>query len=129
MTNDDLLTYLLKDATNNAWAIQDLTRWPERCKVFTSVEEVDEPAFLLISGHPACRECPALIMGGNPKNASALLKHLPHSPYIIRETPATFRPMLETALPRAVIYPEIQMVVTRDTFKRASAPSARRLIV
>ena len=51
MTKDDLLKVLRKDATAYAWPIQDLTRWPERCNVFTSEEEVDGPAFLLISGH------------------------------------------------------------------------------
>lgn len=129
MTNNDLLNVLRKDAITHAWPIQDLTRWPERCKVFTSEEEADGPAFLLISGHPACRECPAVIMGGNPENAPALLKHLPKPPFIIRETSATFRPILEKALPKAIIYPEIQMVVTRDSFKRAPAPQARRLTV
>jgi ribosomal protein S18 acetylase RimI-like enzyme len=126
MESSALLNLLKQNVNQNAWPICDVTQWPERSRVFTH-EAGGKAAYLIVSGHPACRDCPAVIIGGDAEAVPPLLKHLPERPYIIRETPASLLEALKPACTNSTVYREQRMEVSRSTFRKKDKGAARRL--
>jgi len=128
-TVESLLKALRDDSARNAWPIQDLSRWPDRCRLHLSGDPAsDQTAFLLVSGHPGTGDVPVVILGGDPDAAGSLLAdHLPEPPLVVRETAATFLPGLKERMPDAKFYSEQRMDVSREEFRPAVRSTARQL--
>lgn len=131
MNRDAILSRLREHPASNAWAIQDLTYFPERSKMFALYE--DDPAkfsYLLWSGHPSVdADQPTIILGGNPRYADSLMQHLPSMPFVIRETSAEFLPVIEKSAPAgAKTFHEQRMELHKNEFRPRTSNRARRLI-
>lgn len=131
MEKFDNLERLRQDPGPHLWAIQDLSRFPEKTQLFAINEE--DPAsfaYLLVSGHPSISSHgPTLILGGNALSSRDLLSKLPKPPFLIRETPASFLPILQPELPSsAQIFLEQRMELKRESYRPMHDDRARRLI-
>lgn len=120
-----VLGKLRNDGVKNAWAIQDLTVWPDSSKLFY----VDNPfSYLLVSGHPASHGQPTLIADGDPDTVGRLLKEANITePCVVRETTAHLLPPIRAHYPNAKVYYEQRMDVTKDTFLPKHKGMARSL--
>jgi ribosomal protein S18 acetylase RimI-like enzyme len=119
------LKHLRQNGVRNAWAIQDLTVWPERSKFFFNS---DPFSYVLISGHPASHGHPTVIAEGDPTAVASLLQTADIKiPFVIRETSAHLLPVLKNQYPSAKIYVEQRMDVTTDSFRPKHKGTARNL--
>lgn len=110
------LSRLREDKVRNAWAIQDLTIWPQRSKI-TFAETSSSFAYLLISGHPASHEHPTLIADGDAQLVSKMLDEFaPNGPFVIRETSAHLIEVFKGKYPQARVFLEQRMDVTKTSF-------------
>ena len=121
----DVLGQLRHGGVRNAWAIQDLTVWPDSSKLFY----VNNPfSYLLISGHPATHGQPTLIADGDPDMVALLLKEANVTePCVVRETSTHLLPPIRAHYPNAKVYYEQRMDVTKDTFLPKHEGMARSL--
>ncbi len=123
----NILNRLRHKGVRNAWAIQDLTVWPDRSK-FYYLESGDKFSYLLISGHPASHGHPTLIADGDPDAVVLLLKNSGISaPFVIRETPAHLLTAMKALYSDSKAYLEQRMDVTKETFKPKHKGLARSL--
>lgn len=123
----EVLAMLRRDPVRNAWALQDLTRWPDGAKFYRIIGS--DEGYLLVSSHPATRHCPAVILQGSPKAAAVLLdRYLPSAPLVIRETPADLLETVRRYLPDAKTYLEHRMEVLQGTFRPAHKGLSRQLM-
>lgn len=123
----DILHQLYKNPRENAWAIQDLTRWPEFSKFYYILDNNDI-SYFLISGHPANRSIPVVILGGQNDSVKKLLdEYLPKPPLVIRDTPEKFLRLVNEKLPDAIVYPEYRMDVDKEHFTPKHKGIAERL--
>lgn len=127
---EHVLSLLGRHPVQNAWAIQDLSRFAGASKLHF-VEDGGSLTYLLISGHPSTRRgAPTIILGGRPEAAAPLITaHLPATPWIMRETPSTFAPLVQKAAPQAVVSRMRRMEVTRESFKPTAARYPTRKLV
>lgn len=121
-----ILKKLNENPIENAWAIQDLTMWPERTKIFCS-ESLKGFSYILISGHPSQGKYPLLILNDAGGNIETLFHHLPTSPFLIRETRASIVEKLNPLITKAEIYFEHRMDLAKEKAKLPSQIKARRL--
>lgn len=112
------LALLTSRPVENAWAIQDLSRFADSSK-FYFVEAEGELTYLLVSGHPSTqRGAPTVILGGNPEIIAPLLtRHLPDGPWVMRETPSALAPIVQKVAPQAIVHRMRRMQLTGDAFK------------
>lgn len=129
-TQNDLpfvLTQLRRNGVRNAWAIQDITVWPDASKLFFCASQ-NSFSYLLISGHPASHDQPTLIVDGEPTLVSRMLKqHAPDAPFVVRETSSHLLDAVKAHCPDARIYLEQRMDVTKETFTPKHKGLARNL--
>lgn len=124
---ENVLSLLRRNGVRNAWAIQDLTVWPDRSKLLY-VQDSDQFSYLLISGHPASHDHPTLIADGDPDMVSLLLKKSDITvPFVVRETPAHLLTAIKAQCPNAKVYLEQRMDVTKETFLPKHKGLARRM--
>jgi ribosomal protein S18 acetylase RimI-like enzyme len=116
----DLLQRLAAEPGRNAWALQDLRLWPERTRLHFREPAPSEPGldYVLETGHPGART-KTMVFGGRPEGVRSLLPALPAGPWLIRETDASFLPLIREIAPEASIHLEYGMSVTRATFRPA----------
>jgi ribosomal protein S18 acetylase RimI-like enzyme len=108
---------LMADPLRNAWAIQDLRRWPDTSRIWCSDPTGDALAYVLESGHPGTRGGGVVIVSGPPMLVKPLLAvGLPDDGYVIRETSAELLPVIEEVTPTATVYPQIRMDVRTASF-------------
>ena len=121
-----ILQKLNENPIENAWAIQDLTLWPERTKFF-SRESPRGLSYLLITGHPSQEKYPMVILNDAGGEVEALLEHLPKSPFLIRETRSSVLGKIGPHVPEAQIYYEQRMDLLKENASLPFQVSARRL--
>ncbi len=127
-----ILERLRENTGPNLRAIEELTKFPDKLKIYTCHENDPQLfSYLLISGHPSTfGKSPTVILGGNAVSAVELTKHLPSGPYTILETRAEFLKILEGKIPgNANIYKERRMELLRTNFKPISSSKARLVTV
>lgn len=121
-----VLGLLRRNAVRNAWAIQDMTVWPDKSKFLYNDDQ--HFSYLLISGHPASQGHPTVIVDGELGAVAALLRVADIKvPFVIRETSAHLLPVIKDHYPSAKIYMEQRMDVTEDTFQPKHKGIARNL--
>lgn len=120
------LPILRKSPIDHAWAIQDLTLWPDRSQLFWK-EGRGGISYVHLSGHPSQTRHRLAVLSDEGGVLEPLLEHLPDTPLVVRETPAAVRPLLERRLPGALFYEEQKMRVDRASFRARTAESVRRI--
>lgn len=123
--HDEVLHWLLQEPIDNALAIQDLRIWAKDSKFFFTTNPF---SYLHASGHPAYHGSSVIALGGEPARATELLEHFkPQAPFVVRETDAKFAPAIRSYYPATVVYDEIRMDVTRESFRPHHRGQARQL--
>ena len=122
-----ILKKLSENPIENAWAIQDLTVWPGRTKIFFT-ETPTGLSYLLISGHPSQDRHPMIILNDSGGNVETLFKHLPAVPFVIRESRASILSKVRPLYPDAYIYLEQRMDLKKTSAKLVASTKARRLV-
>jgi ribosomal protein S18 acetylase RimI-like enzyme len=128
--NDKILVRLREQPGLNLRAIEELTKFQDRARIFVTNENDPQLfSYLLISGHPSTNgRAPTIIMGGNTETAGKLLQYLPQSPYTVLETPREFLKILDGNIPQnSKVYHERRMEILRSDFKPVSTQRVRRL--
>jgi len=124
---NDVLMQLRLHGVSNAWAIQDLTLWPDRTK-FLYVKNSDSFSYVLISGHPASHGHPTIIASGEPTAVDTLLREADiKGPFVIRETSVHLSSVIKAMYPSVKIYEEQRMDVTKNTYLPKHKGKARQL--
>lgn len=124
-----ILEQLRKKGVRNAWAIQDLIVWPDRSK-FYFVQDESKFSYVLVTGHPASHDTPTLIADGEPAAVLDLLKLANvNEPCVIRETSAHLLGPILSVYPKAKVFREHRMDVTKSTYTPKHSGKARALTV
>jgi ribosomal protein S18 acetylase RimI-like enzyme len=127
MTNhSEIIVELNAYPIDNAWAIQDLTLWPERTQIFYKKTPLGF-SYLLKSGHPSQERNILVIMSDAGGDIGELFQHLPTGPFLIRETKASLVEKLKPKLPQAKIYEEHRMVLQKSDAQLSNSTRARRV--
>ncbi len=122
-----VLKKLSESPIENAWAIQDLTVWPGRAKIFYTETPIGF-SYLLISGHPSQDRHPMVILNDAGGNVESLFENLPKVPFLIRESRASILTKIRPLYPQAIIYLEQRMDLKKSSARLATIIRARRLI-
>ena len=123
---NEVLNWLLREPIENALAIQDLRIWPKDSKFYFLTEPF---SYVHVSGHPAHHGSTTISLGGDSAKTMELLNHFqPQAPFVVRETDAKFAAAIRSYYPATVVYDEIRMDVTRESFKSQHRGQARQLL-
>lgn len=122
----EALDLLKKNPVQNAWAIQDLSLWPERCSIFFT-ECARGLSYLLISGHPSLMRRTTVILSDGGGEIEKLFPHLPSAPYVIRESSSAILPKLHRILPHAKCRMEWRMETDKTSFKPLDTSFSRTI--
>ena len=122
----EVLQKLSKKPIENAWAIQDLTLWPERTKFYYS-DSFRGFSYLVVSGHPSQVKYPMVILNDDGGDVEKLFQYLPKGPFVIRETRASIIQKIQPMIPQAEIYHEHRMDLLKENFKPPTQIKSRRL--
>ena len=113
-----VLEQLRKNGVKNSWAIQDMLVWPDRSKLYF-IQNGATFSYLLVTGHPASHGHPTLIADGEPAAVLDLLKAANVSePCVVRETSAKLLEPIQAFYPKAKVFHENRMDVTKGPFRR-----------
>jgi ribosomal protein S18 acetylase RimI-like enzyme len=126
-TIPSILRHLRSNGVKNAWAIQDLTVWPDRSKFFYT-DDNGRFSYVLLTGHPACHSHPTVIADGDPQDVAALIQATGLTDkFLFRETSADLLPVIKDQFPDSKVYLEQHMAVTAETFKPKHKGLARQV--
>lgn len=115
----------------NAWAIQDLERWPDKTTLYYRTDSIGigNLTYLLLTGHPGAQQTKTIVLNGNSDLVEPLLEFLPAGKWILRETSAAMAPVIKSILPAAHFFLEDRMQVERVSFKPAKKTIPIRMLV
>lgn len=122
----EILKKLQQNPIENAWAIQDLSLWPERSKIY-GLDNAKGFSYLLVTGHPSQERHPMVVLNDSGGEIETLFQHLPVKPFVIRETRKSVLEKVQPLFPSARIFLEQRMDLQKAKAKTLAAPAARIL--
>ncbi len=122
-----VLEQLRKNGVKNSWAIQDMLAWPDRSKLYF-IQDGSTFSYVLVTGHPASHDHPTLIADGDPAAVLELLKAANVTePCVVRETSTKLVEAIQAFYPKAKVFLEKRMDVTKASFTPRHTGKARSL--
>ena len=130
LNTERAIALLSRRPVENAWAIQDLSRFSDASKLYFVEDEQGLASSTSRATRRPVAAHPHSSLAAAPMPSKTLLeKHLPAGAWIMRETPADLAPVVRQLVPQAVVYPMRRMEVTRHSFKTAAMSFPTRQLV